>query len=352
MLTKYLEKLDIEYLNHANARVMIAYMVDMNMFDKAFQAVKLYGFDEIDSEELYRLADYGVEDSNGFLNEDLLSICIHLYKSGKVNERILVYIINHYKGDLEELAGIFKTVRNRVRDISLLAENTLAQMMFAMGNVEYIYDIFTAYYAGRNRGLVVKAFLRFACYNYLIKDAQIPSGVFDCLYQEIQKGNIEDEISRMSMLHHFSKLDRYTGEQKTWIKDAVGKFMDAGKLLPFYKSFQSFIKLPQDVMLKTYLIYKTELLDEMIPGMYVKEYVVFHGERLVYEISDDKQGTSYVVESESLKSKAFNRKDRNRFEIINSMLVNQEMREDNELLETLDVYLNTVHLFEENLSIL
>ena len=356
--------------------VMIAYMVDMNMFDKAFQAVKLYGFDEIDSEELYRLADYGVEDSNGFLNEDLLSICIHLYKSGKVNERILVYIINHYKGDLEELAGIFKTVRNRVRDISLLAENTLAQMMFAMGNVEYIYDIFTAYYAGRNRGLVVKAFLRFACYNYLIKDAQIPSGVFDCLYQEIQKGNIEDEISRMSMLHHFSKLDRYTGEQKTWIKDAVGKFMDAGKLLPFYKSFQSFIKLPQDVMLKTYLIYKsepgkqvtvkyafdtgsrqnliykTELLDEMIPGMYVKEYVVFHGERLVYEISDDKQGTSYVVESESLKSKAFNRKDRNRFEIINSMLVNQEMREDNELLETLDVYLNTVHLFEENLSIL
>ena len=90
----------------------------------------------------------------------------------------------------------------------------------------------------------------------------------------------------------------------------------------------------------------------MIPGMYVKEYVVFHGERLVYGISDDKQGTSYVVESESLKSKAFNRKDRNRFEIINSMLVNQEMREDNELLETLDVYLNTVHLFEENLSIL
>ena len=59
-----------------------------------------------------------------------------------------------------------------------------------------------------------------------------------------------------------------------------------------------------------------------------------------------------MVESETLKTKAFNKKDKNRFELINSMLVNQEMREDNELLETLDVYLNTVHLFEENLSIL
>lgn len=376
VLRRYLEKLDIEYLNHANARTLIAYMVDMNLFDKAFQAVKLYGFDEIDSEELYQLADYGVEDSNGFLNEDLLSICIHLYKMGKVNERILMYVMSTFKGDLDELASLFKTARNRVKDVSLLAENTLAQMMFAMGNVEYIYDIFVAYYGGRSRGLVVKAFLRFASYNFLIKDVQTPSSIFECLYLEITKGNIDDEISKMALLSYFSKLDRYSAEQKEWIADTVGRFMDAGKILPFYKSFKSFIKLPQDVFLKTYLIfkskpyrqlhvryafdtgsrqtlaYKTERLDEMIPGMYVKEFVVFHGERLVYTVDGDKEKKSYVVESEVLKTKSFNRKDRSRFDLINSMLVNQEMREDNELLETLDVYLNTVHLFEENLNIL
>lgn len=376
VLVKYLGKLDIEYLNHANARTIIAYLVDMNMFDKAFQAVKLYGFDEIDSDELYRLADYGVEDSNGFLNEDLLAICVHLYKMGKVNERMLAYLMNNFKGDLEELANLFKIVRNSVKDISLLAENALAQMMFAMGNVESIYDIFAAYYDGRSRGLVVKAFLRFCSRNYLILDEQTPGSVFNCLYNEIRKGNIDDEISKMALLSYFSKLDRYTDDQRAWISDTVGKFMDAGKLLPFYKSFKTFIKLPQDVFLKTYLIYKsdpgkqvsvryafdtgsrqsltyrTERVDEMIPGMYVKEFVVFHGERLVYSIDDDILGSSYVVESESLKTKEFNRRDRNRFEIINSMLVNQEMREDNELLETLDVYLNTVHLFEESLTLL
>lgn len=376
VLRKYLGKLDIEYLNHANARTLIAYMIDMNMFNKAFQAVKLYGFDELDSDELYRLADYGVEDSTGFLNEDLLAICVHLYKMGKVNERMLVYIMKNFNGDLDELAGLFKTARNRLKDVSLLAENTLAQMMFAMGNVEYIYDIFSAYYEGRSRGLVVKAFLRFSAYNYLIKDEQTPGSIFDCMYLEFMKGNIDDEISRMALLMHFSKLDRYTEDQREWISDNVGRFMDAGKILPFYKSFHTFIKLPQDVFLKTYLIYKsdpgkqisvryafdtgsrqnlmykTERIDEMIPGMYVKEFVVFHGERLVYSIDDDMLGTSYVVESEILKMKAFNHRDRNRFELINSMLVNQEMREDNELLETLDVYLNTVHLFEENLGIL
>ncbi len=376
VLTKYLAKLDIEYLTHANARTIITYLIDMNMFDKAFQAVKLYGFNELDVNELYRLADYGVRDSDGFVNENLMSICLNLYKTGTVNANILTYIINNFKGSIGELTELFKLAKDKVHDIALLAENTLAQMLFASSYIEYIYDIFSTYYNGRSRGLVVKAFLRYSAHNYLIKDMQIPSYIFDCLYLEIMKGNIDDEISKMALLLYFSKLERYTDDQKEWISENVDRFMDAGKILPFYKSFASFVTLPQDVYLKTYLIYKTEnirqvyvsysfdtgtrnrtalkteRLEEMLPGLYVKEFVVFHGERLVYKIVDDEYGNAQVVESEVLKTKSFNKEDKNRFEMINSMLVKQEMREDSDLLEALDIYLNTVHLFEENLEIL
>lgn len=376
VLMKYLIRLDIEYLTHANARTIINYLIDMNMFDKAFQAVKLYGFDEIEGQELFRLADYGVQASDGFLNEDLLSICIHLYKMGKVNKNMVGYMINNFKGSLDELAALFKLSREKLADIALLAENALAQMMFSMSYGDFIYDIFSAYYSGRSRGLVIKAFLRFASHNYLIKDMQIPNFIFDCTYLEHMKGNLDDEISIMALLLFFSKLDRYTEDQKDWIAKNVVRFMDAGKILPFYKSFKSFVKLPQDVFLKTYLIYKTEKirpvfinytfdtgtrnqsvfkeerLEEMLPGLYIKEFVVFHGERLVYKIIDDENGNAQVIESEMLKSKSFNKKDKNRFEMINSMLVNQEMREDKELLGAIEVYLNTVHLFEENFGIL
>jgi hypothetical protein len=376
VLVKYLDRLDIEYLTHANARTIITYLIDMNMFDKAFQAVKLYGFNELDVNELYRLADYGVRYSDGFINEDLMAICLNLYKTGTVNANILAYIINNFNGSSDELSGLFKLAKDKVSDVGLLAENTLAQMMFTRSYFEYIYDVFSTYYNGRNRGLVVKAFLRLSAHNYLIKDVQIPSYIFDCLYQEMLKGNIDDEISRMAMLLYFSRLERYTEEQKAWIAENVERFMDAGKILPTYKSFASFIRLPQDVFLKTYLIYKTEdirqvfvqysfdtgtrnktaakveRLEEILPGLYVKEFVVFHGERLVYSIVDDEDGNAQVVESEVLKSKSFNNKDKNRFEMINSMLVKQEMREDSDLLESLDVYINTVHLFEENLNIL
>ena len=376
VLRKYLTRLDIEYLTHANTSTIISYLIDMNMYDKAFQAVKLYGFNELEIDELYRLADYGVKDSDGFINEDLMSICLNLYKTGTVNANILSYIINHFNGSIDELAALFKLAKDKVTDVALLAENTLAQMMFVKGYLEYIYDIFATYYSGRNRGLVVKAFLRMVAYNYLINDIQVPNYIFECMYHEIIKENIDDEISKMALLLFFSRMERFTDDQKVWIADTVEKFMDAGKCLPFYKSFAKFIRLPQDIFLKTYLVYKsedddqvfvkysfdtgsrtkvatkTQRMEEVVPGVYVMEFVVFHGERLVYEIEGSGSGKAKIIESESLKAKGYGSKYKNRFETINSMLVKQEMREDRELLEDLDVYINTLHLFEENLSVL
>ena len=377
VLRKYLTRLDIEYLTRANTSTIISYLIDMNMYDKAFQAVKLYGFNELEIDELYRLADYGVKDSDGFINEDLMSICLNLYKTGTVNANILTYIINHFNGSIDELAALFKLAKDRVTDVALLAENTLAQMMFVNGYLEYIYDIFATYYSGRSRGLVVKAFLRMVAHNYLIKDIQVPNYIFDCVYREVIKENIDDEISKMSLLLFFSRLERYSDDQKVWIADTVEKFMDAGKCLPFYKSFAKFIRLPQDIFLKTYLVYKaesgcqifvkysfdtgsrnksvtkTQRMEEVVPGLYVMEFVVFHGERLIYEIEGGTgSGKAKIIESESLKAKGYGSKYKNRFETINSMLVKQEMREDRELLEDLDVYINTLHLFEENLSVL
>lgn len=376
VLIKYLSRLDIEYLTHANARTIITYLIDMNMFDKAFQAVKLYGFNELDVKELYRLADYGVTDSEGFLNEDLMSICINLYKTGTVNANILGYLVSNFKGSIDELADLFKLAKDRVSDVGPLAENTLAQMMFSNTYIEYIYDVFLTYYGGRSRGLVVKAFARLSAHNYLVNDDQVPNFIFDALFQEVVKGNIDDEISIMSLLLYFSKLERFTEIQRKWIVDNVEKFVDAGKILPFFKNFSSFIELPQDIFLKTYLVYKSDnhrqvfvkysfdtgtrtkqkterhRMDEVVSGVYVLEFVVFHGERLVYSIEDDPNGNAKIVESEVLKKKTFGGKSLSRFERINSMLVKQEMRKDKELLEDLDVYINTVHLFEETLKIL
>ena len=75
---------------------------------------------------------------------------MYIYRRGYAGQKILSYLINNYNGSLEEMANLFKSVNSNYRNIDMLSENILAQMMFADGYIESIYDIFEVYYRGRS----------------------------------------------------------------------------------------------------------------------------------------------------------------------------------------------------------
>lgn len=377
ILLKYMTKLDLDYIQAADAARVINYYISLRMYDQAFEGIHRFGYVDVDVDELIKIAEYGISDKQYVGDRVVISICVYLYRRGYAGQKILAFLINNYNGSLEEMANLFKSVNTNYRNIDLLSENILAQMMFADGYTESIYDIFEVYYAGRSRGMVIKAFLKYCAHQYLIKDLKIPANIMECLYKEIAKANITDEISKMSLLYYFSNCGgRYTVEQKGWMKETVRQFVEASKILPFFKEFASFATLPDDMKFKTYLIfkgesgkqvwvsysfgqesnsmgrYKSERMNEIIPGIYVKELVVFHGETLIYSIDGLLHGNSSIVESDILKNTTCHKKDSNRFELINSMLVSQETRNDQELIQAMDTYLNNTHFFEENLKIL
>jgi hypothetical protein len=377
ILYKYLKKIDLDYIHVGDAARITNYYISLRMYEQAFDAIHRFGYVDVDVDELIKIAEFGIGDKGYDEDRMLLSICVYLYRRGYATQKILSFLINNYNGSLEEMAELFKAVNTNYRNIDMLSENILAQMMFADGYTESIYDIFGVYYSGRSRGMVVKAFLKYCAHQYIIKDLKIPADIMECLYLEIARNNINDEISKMSLLYYFSSQNgRYTDEQKEWISDTVRHFIDGCKILPFFKEFASFVKLPDDMKFKTYVIfkgesgkqvwvsysfgqeinsmagYKSERMNEIIPGIYIKEVVVFHGESLIYSIDSSMAGSSHIVESDILKNTSFHKKNSNRFELINSMLVSQETRNDQELIQAMDTYLNNTHFFEENLMLL
>ena len=358
ILGRYMAKIDLDYVDPSYASRINTYYIVLDMYENAFEA------------------EYGIDDKRYDESRLLISICVYIYRRGYAGQKILSYLINNYNGSLEEMANLFKSVNSNYRNIDMLSENILAQMMFADGYIESIYDIFDVYYRGRSRGMVVKAFLRYCAHQYFIKDKKIPSNIMEDLYREIEKGNIKDEISKMSMLYYFSnRVGRYTEEQQEWIRTTVRQFIEFSKILPFFRKFEAIVKLPGDMKFKTYVIfkgesgrqvwvsysfgqesssmanYKSERMNEIIPGVYVKEVVVFHGESLIYSI-DGVAGASVVVESDILKNETFHGGSGSSFELINSMIVSQETRNDHELIQAMDTYLYDRHFFDANLMLL
>ena len=118
----------------------------------------------------------------------------------------------------------------------------------------------------------------------------------------------------------------------------------AGKVIKFQYGIQSGVDKPE--------CNKEARMMEILPGYYMKEFVLFHGENLLYEMPEEYAGHTRIYESEGMKAKGEMDTYENRFEMLNSMVVNQEIGEHQILIDKIDKYLKLSAVVEENLELL
>jgi hypothetical protein len=377
ILEKYLLQVDLEYLDKLHSAEIIAGYIMRGMNRKAYEAIKRFGYHDVDISRLLRLASYIVTDTDIIGDEALTSLCVYLYQKGQYNDRIIQYLVFQYKANSKELSKLWETAMVVLGEAGELEENILAQMIFADTTLDNAMDIFQSYYSGRHRGMVVKAFLKRMAYKCFIQEEWVTDRIFDYLMAEMNRGEIQDDICSCAVLEHLSKCVRLKEEEQAYVVRTVKSFLNRGIVLPFFKAFFEFIDLPQEVFLKTYLVYKGEAqqdvivsysvgtselqtldfkpcrMEERIPGYYVQEFIVFHGEQLLYHFGEEYTGHIALIESDSIRKDACRQEGSvSRFERLNQMLICQEMRDAQVLTSAMEEYMRNQHVFEELMRLL
>ena len=377
ILEKYLLQVDLEYLDKIHSAEIISGYIMRGMNRKAYEAIKRFGYGDVEISRLLRLASYIVTDTDILGDEALTSLCVYLYQKGQYNDRIIQYLVFQYKADTKELAKLWEVAMVVLGEARELEENILAQLVFSDAYLDNAMDIFRSYYQGRHRGMVTKAFLRKMAYMYFIREEWMPDALFEYLMLEMTKGEIQDDVSHGAMLFYLSKCVRLNEEQTGYVRRTVKRFLDRGMVLPFFKAFTEIIELPQELFLKTYLVYKDEerrevivnysvgtselqtldfkpcRMEERIPGYYVQEFVVFHGEKLLYHFGEAYNGHVSLIESDRIRRDAYAQEEpESRFERLNQMLISQEMRDADSLSAAMEDYMRYSHVFEEIMRIL
>lgn len=374
ILQKYLAMVDEFSMLPESSTYLIELMIQEGLYKKAYSLMQIYGFANVQDEKLLKLVSYLTNEPENMHDEMLTAICARLFEHDKYGEAVLKHLTNHYRGTLDELCTLWKRSRGILSDTRELEENALAQMMFTDQICDEIYDLFSSYYYGRNRGMVVKGFLKQTAFRYVVGGAVVPTHIFDTMYNEVDKGNLSDDLTAMALLMYFSTMQVHPSKVN-WVKEKVTDFIKRGKILPFFKQFAGLVDLPVDVYCKTYLIYRSKVhenvkvqysfdsvlkqqlyipdqLEEILPGLYVKSFVVFRGERLLYHLDAPTEGTAVIVESDASTTDQMMGEPENRFAWINEMLRYQELQDDDMLLEEISRYLHVLHLFDDNLKML
>ena len=110
-LEKYLLQLDIHLLGHSERSHIIEYFIQRGLFDKAYEAIREYGYEGIQDKRVMRLCSRVIREKDFEKDDLLVELSYFAFSNGKYDETTLQYLILFYAGTTEGLYAIWKAAR-------------------------------------------------------------------------------------------------------------------------------------------------------------------------------------------------------------------------------------------------
>lgn len=361
-LEKLLLEIDLQGMRRSDRNLVIEYCIIRGLYDLAYEQIKEYSFEGVSVKRLRALCSKMIK-KNGMEQEDrmLAKMSFFVFKAGKYDESILKYLVRFYLGTTKDMFLVWREAREYEMDTAELEERLLGQILFAESYVQDAMSVFFAFYEkGQNRTLI-KAFISYYSYKYLIKDRVMDEAFFDVVRKEL---DIEkNKTALYALLKYYSTLENWNKEQTAFIEEEVSEFIKEGIIFPFFKNFAMKIKFMGSIENRCFIEYKTnpkhqvklhyfiedeemgegfsvEEMKNLYEGIYVKNFTLFQNETLQYYIEEiPMDGEPIITESITVHGdELFREEEEDEFSLINMMLIAREMKDEKTLFDLLENY--------------
>lgn len=367
LLDAYLEEIELVDMTKRERSYIIEYMIIRGFYEKALRGIMEYGVSVIPVKQLYKLAIkcVGMEWEEELARE-VVSLCYYVFKHDMYDESMLRYLCKYFSLGTKDMLSVWKAAKNIGIDTGEFEERLLGQILFAESYSMDSCGVFESYYGHGSDKILVRAFLKYNAYKYVVKDRVMPESMFEILKKEIASD--KNDLCILALLKHYSNLSGLDKSETIFVDYYVNYFGNKGIVLPFFKSFGGKINLPEYICDKYYIEYNadpniqvdihylidsdndsaqgfvTETMKDVYMGIRVKEFMIFYGERLQYYISEKGLIEDKITESINIGVDADHEEDNSRYSKINLCLISREMKDEKTMLDVLKNIARTDYL--------
>jgi hypothetical protein len=376
LLESYLKQIKLKGLKKEERDRIIEFYIIRDMYEEGISALGTYGFQGIAVNRLIKLCTYFLQkkkDDEAEKSEILVELSYYIFKEGKYNDSIIEYLVKYYFGTTAQMFELWKAaVAFEVSTITL-EERLLAQMLFSDSYVVNSFSVFLQYYNKGANHKLIKGFLSYNAYKYLVKERVIQPELFDIMKREVAYE--ENEICMLALLKELSARESLSEGEVDLIDYNIHKFANKGIVLPFFKEFRNKVSLPPKLMNKCYVEYitnpkhkvlihyrmdykdKTDDKEEFITeemkdiymGIRVKDFILFHNESIQYYVTEeDTQGQVTITESVTIRLEHNLQVDEeSKYNQINFMLSAITMQDETSLMDSLSNYVKNNYVISK-----
>jgi hypothetical protein len=360
LLEKYLAELDLYQISPSERSKYIEIMVVRSLYHQALGALENFGTEGISINRLVKLCSgWMTKDEKEIEKEIMVQLCYHVFVNKKYDEAILRYLVEFYEGTTRDMLSVWKAAKQFELDTHRLEERLLTQMLFTENHMEESFLIFQIYYKDVTNHTLVRAFLTYYAYKYLVHSYVIDQDLFPIMKRELYYD--ENDICLLAWLKYNAGNPKLSEHELVFVEYNIGRLVRKGIVLPLYLEYRDRITLPERLVDKCFITYHsdpkkqvyihyllgkdqdhkfiTERMPNVILGIHSKELVCFYHEELQYYISEE--STDGINETEIFHicyESELPEEEDSHYNRVNRMLRAREQQDDITLLELMEQY--------------
>ncbi len=333
----FMNEADLKSLKASVVASVLEIFVLRSKYDEAYHMLKNTNATMLKPEIIKKICHFLIITDPNKVDDFLIATCARLLVNGYVNSDIVHYLIRFYVGPTDTMMTIFKQAFDKGEDIVEFAERILTQVLYRDFLCDDIMDVFAAYFARKNNKMIVEAFLTYQAHCYLSLNIQVPEEIFAYIYNRYKKGQNVNESMRIALLKYLCVTKDLDEEDIDMLDALLADAILRNQYFGFFANCDERLKIKYHLYDKQFIEINTEKrksvvityaingqapeeedMIEMYDGLYVKQFILFFGDELRYEIYCDELSDDALYKDTMVMS-AENDVTQGRFALMNNI---------------------------------
>lgn len=371
MLDAMLMNLELQHLNPEDRIHMMELCIVRGMDENLQESLERYGYEKISAKRILLYCSRQLKNHPDLeLTPFFLEMCFYALVQGKHSKQIVEVLCRHFIGNLDQLLKIWEAAKEYAIEDTVLKEQILSQILFTEGKKKQEIEVFCQYYKQEEKDkLVIRAYLSYRAFSYLLKDEEVESELREIMKAYIATNNCS--IINLAYLKMISESETLSEQEKEFAEIQVQQYVKKKIMLPFFVPFKKHFSLPFEIANKYLVEYRgnanskvvlhyalnsghiiEEVMKNMYEGIFVKSFVLFHGDELSYYFTQQSEDGEKKTETVSITYEDDMSETDSEYSLLNSLLVAKEMQDSKTVLDLMKQYVTAKTIMSEQFKML
>ena len=339
LLVKHFDN-EVDYTTLDNS--MMCYIMELflqqRQYDKVYDLLQEYCGVTVDGKLLLEMCDERILNTNFQRDDFLLNLCAYLANQQLATPATIIYLAGNTVGPTKEMIHLWKMAKAEELHVLDLEENILFQALYAESQLQEIQPIFESYMTKGKDKMLVEAYMNYWSHEYMLAHEGVPEQLFTYLAYYFDREIPLKESCNLAYMKFLSNLELLSDREYKVLDRLLQFYILRNVYFSFYRNIDERLRIKYHLYDKYFVEYRgnpgerititysydggepvEEEMVEIYEGIFVKQFVIFFGETIEYQLYAEQVSDLPVCSDKLVISSQLQEGKGDRYDMINRM---------------------------------